>query len=155
MIPESADEIVTTEQNEKFEIPSTAELHHVAASVTNAIPSELLLKKGKHFIVKPRKGAVHFNYNILTHSQNMLSLSPTWFPLLLLYTSKHLYIWHVYIDMCLLKYATVMSNYLQFLNAYSSFRDVDPLFYFKTIISKMYQAKSKRSIQRQVLLEKV
>lgn len=57
--------------------------------------------------------------------------------------------------MCLLKYATVMSNYLQFLNAYSSFRDVDPLFYFKTIISKMYQAKSKRSIQRQVLLEKV
>lgn len=48
MIPESADEIVTTEQNEKFEIPSTAELHHVAASVTNAIPSELLLKKDNH-----------------------------------------------------------------------------------------------------------
>uniref|UniRef100_A0A803XTZ7 Ciliosis and planar polarity effector complex subunit 1 n=1 Tax=Meleagris gallopavo TaxID=9103 RepID=A0A803XTZ7_MELGA len=45
MAPESADEIVTTEQNEKFEIPSTAELHRMAASVTNAIPSELLQKK--------------------------------------------------------------------------------------------------------------
>lgn len=55
MAPESADEIVTTEQNEKFEIPSTAELHRMAASVTNAIPSELLQKKGKHFIFKPGK----------------------------------------------------------------------------------------------------
>ncbi|XP_032297134.1 ciliogenesis and planar polarity effector 1 isoform X2 [Coturnix japonica] len=48
VVPESADEIVTTEQNEKFEIPSTAELHHTAASVTNAIPSELLQKKDNH-----------------------------------------------------------------------------------------------------------
>uniref|UniRef100_A0A8C3LG50 Ciliogenesis and planar polarity effector 1 n=1 Tax=Chrysolophus pictus TaxID=9089 RepID=A0A8C3LG50_CHRPC len=43
--PDSADEIVTVEQNEKFEILSSAELHHEAASVTNAIPSELLQKK--------------------------------------------------------------------------------------------------------------
>lgn len=47
MIPESAEDIGTTEQIEKFEIPSTAELHHRAASVTNAIPPEPLQKKGK------------------------------------------------------------------------------------------------------------
>uniref|UniRef100_U3IMM2 Ciliosis and planar polarity effector complex subunit 1 n=1 Tax=Anas platyrhynchos platyrhynchos TaxID=8840 RepID=U3IMM2_ANAPP len=45
MIPESAEDIGTTEQIEKFEIPSTAELHHRAASVTNAIPPEPLQKK--------------------------------------------------------------------------------------------------------------
>lgn len=55
MAPESADEIVTTEQNEKFESPSTGELHRMAASVTNAIPSELLQKNGKHFDFKPGK----------------------------------------------------------------------------------------------------
>ncbi|XP_042731159.1 ciliogenesis and planar polarity effector 1 isoform X3 [Lagopus leucura] len=48
MAPESADEIVTTEQNEKFESPSTGELHRMAASVTNAIPSELLQKNDNH-----------------------------------------------------------------------------------------------------------
>uniref|UniRef100_A0A669Q2S1 Ciliogenesis and planar polarity effector 1 n=1 Tax=Phasianus colchicus TaxID=9054 RepID=A0A669Q2S1_PHACC len=53
--PESAAEIVTVEQNEKFEILSSAELHHEASSVTDAIPSELLQKKGKHFIFKPGK----------------------------------------------------------------------------------------------------
>ncbi|KAF1537340.1 Ciliogenesis and planar polarity effector 1, partial [Eudyptes schlegeli] len=46
MIPESAEEIATAQQNEKFEIPSTAKLHHMAASVTNAIPPEALQKKG-------------------------------------------------------------------------------------------------------------
>ncbi|NXX98297.1 CPLN1 protein, partial [Centropus bengalensis] len=46
MIPESAEEIATAEQNEKFEIPSAAELHHMAASLTNAIPAEVLQEKG-------------------------------------------------------------------------------------------------------------
>ncbi|KFQ81211.1 Uncharacterized protein C5orf42, partial [Phoenicopterus ruber ruber] len=46
MIPESAEEIATAQQNEKFEIPSTGKLHHMAASVTNAIPPEALQKKG-------------------------------------------------------------------------------------------------------------
>ncbi|KAF1536188.1 Ciliogenesis and planar polarity effector 1, partial [Eudyptula minor] len=46
MIPESAEEIATAQQNEKFEIPSTAKLHHMAASVTNAIPPDALQKKG-------------------------------------------------------------------------------------------------------------
>ncbi|XP_035758541.1 ciliogenesis and planar polarity effector 1 isoform X2 [Egretta garzetta] len=46
MIPESAEEIATTQQNEKFEIPSTAKLHHMVDSVTNAIPLEALQKKG-------------------------------------------------------------------------------------------------------------
>ncbi|KFP41284.1 Uncharacterized protein C5orf42, partial [Chlamydotis macqueenii] len=46
MIPESAEEIDTAQQNEKFEIPSTAKLHYMAASVTNAIPTETIQKKG-------------------------------------------------------------------------------------------------------------
>ncbi|NWQ98905.1 CPLN1 protein, partial [Burhinus bistriatus] len=46
MILESEEEIATAQQNKKFEIPSTAKLHHMAASVTNAIPSEVLQKKG-------------------------------------------------------------------------------------------------------------
>ncbi|NXE92087.1 CPLN1 protein, partial [Menura novaehollandiae] len=46
MIPESAEEIAAAQQNEKFEIPSTAKLHHTAASVTNAIPPEALQKQG-------------------------------------------------------------------------------------------------------------
>ncbi|KFQ64520.1 Uncharacterized protein C5orf42, partial [Phaethon lepturus] len=46
MIPESAEEIATVQQNEEFEIPSTEKLHHMAASVTNAIPPEALQKKG-------------------------------------------------------------------------------------------------------------
>ncbi|NXT43457.1 CPLN1 protein, partial [Pelecanoides urinatrix] len=46
MIPESAEERASAQQNEKFEIPSTAKLHHMAASVTNVIPSEALQKKG-------------------------------------------------------------------------------------------------------------
>ncbi|XP_019329188.1 PREDICTED: protein JBTS17 [Aptenodytes forsteri] len=48
MIPESAEERATAQQNEKFEIPSTAKLHHMAASVTNAIPPEALQKKDDH-----------------------------------------------------------------------------------------------------------
>ncbi|NWW62328.1 CPLN1 protein, partial [Ifrita kowaldi] len=46
MIPESAEEIGAAQQNEKLEIPSTAKLHHTAASVANAIPSEALQKQG-------------------------------------------------------------------------------------------------------------
>ncbi|NWT89479.1 CPLN1 protein, partial [Lanius ludovicianus] len=46
MIPESAEEIAAVQQNEKLEIPSTAKLHHAAASVTNAIPPEALQKQG-------------------------------------------------------------------------------------------------------------
>ncbi|NWV13586.1 CPLN1 protein, partial [Ptilonorhynchus violaceus] len=46
MIPESAEEIAAAQQNEKFEIPSSAKLQHTAASVTNAIPPEVLQKQG-------------------------------------------------------------------------------------------------------------
>ncbi|NWW07304.1 CPLN1 protein, partial [Oreocharis arfaki] len=46
MIPESAEEIAAAQQNEKLEIPSTAKLHHTAASVTNSIPPETLQKQG-------------------------------------------------------------------------------------------------------------
>ncbi|NXC02728.1 CPLN1 protein, partial [Orthonyx spaldingii] len=46
MIPESAEEIAAAQQNEKLEIPSTAKLHHTAASVTNAVPPEALQKQG-------------------------------------------------------------------------------------------------------------
>ncbi|NWT18151.1 CPLN1 protein, partial [Vireo altiloquus] len=46
VIPESAEEIAAAQQNEKLEIPSTAKLHHTAASVTNAIPPEALQKQG-------------------------------------------------------------------------------------------------------------
>ncbi|XP_051628250.1 ciliogenesis and planar polarity effector 1 isoform X4 [Manacus candei] len=48
MIPESAEEVDAAQQNEKFEIPSTAKLHHTAASVTNVIPCEALQKQGDH-----------------------------------------------------------------------------------------------------------
>uniref|UniRef100_A0A8C3RM75 Ciliogenesis and planar polarity effector 1 n=1 Tax=Chelydra serpentina TaxID=8475 RepID=A0A8C3RM75_CHESE len=37
-IAESTEEMVTTQQHENFEVPSSAMLHHMAASVTNAIP---------------------------------------------------------------------------------------------------------------------
>ncbi|NWR35945.1 CPLN1 protein, partial [Tachuris rubrigastra] len=46
MIPESAEELDATQQNEKFEIPSTAKLHHTADSVTNAVPCEALQRQG-------------------------------------------------------------------------------------------------------------
>ncbi|NXA08997.1 CPLN1 protein, partial [Sapayoa aenigma] len=46
IIPESAEEISTAQQNKKFEIPSTAKLHYTPASVTNAIPPEALQKQG-------------------------------------------------------------------------------------------------------------
>ncbi|NXV40160.1 CPLN1 protein, partial [Uria aalge] len=45
MIPESEEETATAQQNEKSEIPSTTKLHHMAASVTNAIPPPVLQKK--------------------------------------------------------------------------------------------------------------
>ncbi|NWS55182.1 CPLN1 protein, partial [Chunga burmeisteri] len=47
-IPESTEEIATARQNEKFEIPSTSKLRHMAAFVTNAIPPEVLQKKDDH-----------------------------------------------------------------------------------------------------------
>ncbi|NXR46130.1 CPLN1 protein, partial [Hippolais icterina] len=46
MIPESTEEIAAAQQNEELEIPSTAKLHHTAASVTNAVPPEALQKQG-------------------------------------------------------------------------------------------------------------
>uniref|UniRef100_A0A663N8M6 Ciliogenesis and planar polarity effector 1 n=1 Tax=Athene cunicularia TaxID=194338 RepID=A0A663N8M6_ATHCN len=45
VIPESAEEIATAQQNEQFEIPSTEKLHHMAASVINAVPPKALQKK--------------------------------------------------------------------------------------------------------------
>jgi len=48
-IPESAEETATAQQSEKLEIPSTTKLHHMASSVTNAIPPEAPQKKGKPF----------------------------------------------------------------------------------------------------------
>ncbi|NXM94814.1 CPLN1 protein, partial [Sylvia borin] len=46
VIPESAEEIATAQQNKKLEIPPAAKLHHTAASVTNAVPPETLQKQG-------------------------------------------------------------------------------------------------------------
>ncbi|NXG70980.1 CPLN1 protein, partial [Baryphthengus martii] len=46
MIPESAEETAPAQQNERLEIPSTAKLHHMAASVTNTIPPQVLQKEG-------------------------------------------------------------------------------------------------------------
>ncbi|XP_055555005.1 ciliogenesis and planar polarity effector 1 [Falco cherrug] len=48
MIPESAEETATAQQNANFEIPSTAKLDHTAASVNNAVPPEALWKKDDH-----------------------------------------------------------------------------------------------------------
>ncbi|NXH47619.1 CPLN1 protein, partial [Dicaeum eximium] len=48
MKPESAEEIAAAQQNEKLEIPSTAKLHHTAASVTNAGPPVPLQKQDDH-----------------------------------------------------------------------------------------------------------
>ncbi|XP_064358826.1 ciliogenesis and planar polarity effector 1-like isoform X2 [Dromaius novaehollandiae] len=47
IIPESAEETVTTQQNEEFEISSSAKLHHMANSVTSTPPEELQ-KKDNH-----------------------------------------------------------------------------------------------------------
>lgn len=49
LIPESAEEIATAQQNDKLEIPSTENLNHMTASVTNAILPQVLQKKGKPF----------------------------------------------------------------------------------------------------------
>ncbi|NXP61128.1 CPLN1 protein, partial [Chloropsis cyanopogon] len=46
MKPESAEEMVAAQQNEKLEIPSTTKLHHTADSVTNAVPPGALQKQG-------------------------------------------------------------------------------------------------------------
>ncbi|XP_077027401.1 ciliogenesis and planar polarity effector 1 isoform X5 [Agelaius phoeniceus] len=45
MKPESAEEIAAEPQNERLEIPSTAKLHHTAASVTNAVLPGALQKQ--------------------------------------------------------------------------------------------------------------
>lgn len=49
VVLESAEETAAAQQNEQLEIPSTAKLHHTAASVTNAVPPEALQKQGKPF----------------------------------------------------------------------------------------------------------
>ncbi|NWU36128.1 CPLN1 protein, partial [Hylia prasina] len=46
MIPESAEETAAAQRSEKIEIPSTAELQHTAAPVTNAVPLGALQKQG-------------------------------------------------------------------------------------------------------------
>ncbi|NXP80339.1 CPLN1 protein, partial [Ramphastos sulfuratus] len=46
MIPESAEEIGTVQQNEELEIPCAAKLHQMAVSVTDAIPPRVLPRKG-------------------------------------------------------------------------------------------------------------
>ncbi|NWR49573.1 CPLN1 protein, partial [Regulus satrapa] len=46
MITESAEEITAVQQNEKLEVPSTAELHLTASSVINAVPPGALQKQG-------------------------------------------------------------------------------------------------------------
>ncbi|NXN06615.1 CPLN1 protein, partial [Indicator maculatus] len=48
MIPESAEETGTAQQNEEFEVPCTAELHQTAVSVTDAVPPRMFLKKEDH-----------------------------------------------------------------------------------------------------------
>ncbi|XP_061214864.1 ciliogenesis and planar polarity effector 1-like, partial [Neopsephotus bourkii] len=48
VIPKSAEETATAQQNDKLEIPSTKKLHHMIVSVTNAIPPQVLQKKGNH-----------------------------------------------------------------------------------------------------------
>ncbi|XP_039399480.1 ciliogenesis and planar polarity effector 1 isoform X8 [Mauremys reevesii] len=47
-IVESTEEMVTTQQNENFEVPSSAKLHHVAASVTSAVPPNAFQRKDDH-----------------------------------------------------------------------------------------------------------
>ncbi|XP_065406081.1 ciliogenesis and planar polarity effector 1 isoform X4 [Chrysemys picta bellii] len=47
-IAESTEEMVTTQQHENFEVPSSAKLHHMAASVTNAIPPNEFQGKDDH-----------------------------------------------------------------------------------------------------------
>ncbi|NXM92322.1 CPLN1 protein, partial [Oenanthe oenanthe] len=46
IIPESAEDMAAAQQDEKLEIPSPAELHHTAASVTSAVPPGGLQKQG-------------------------------------------------------------------------------------------------------------
>lgn len=49
VIPESTETIGTTQQLESLEVPSSAKLHHLAASVTNAVPPSDFQRKGnKH-----------------------------------------------------------------------------------------------------------
>ncbi|XP_067401645.1 ciliogenesis and planar polarity effector 1 [Emydura macquarii macquarii] len=45
VIAESTEEIVATQQSENFEVQSSAKLHHMAASVTNAIPPNEFQRK--------------------------------------------------------------------------------------------------------------
>ncbi|NXO76372.1 CPLN1 protein, partial [Sitta europaea] len=46
VIPETTEERAAAQQNEKLEIPSIEKLHHIAASVTNAVPPGALQKQG-------------------------------------------------------------------------------------------------------------
>ncbi|XP_075788637.1 ciliogenesis and planar polarity effector 1 isoform X2 [Pelodiscus sinensis] len=48
VIAESAEEIITAQQHENFTIPSSAKLHHMAASVTNAIPPNEFQRQDDH-----------------------------------------------------------------------------------------------------------
>ncbi|KAM4638991.1 ciliogenesis and planar polarity effector 1 isoform 3-T3 [Amazona ochrocephala] len=48
VIPEAAEETATAQQNDKLEIPCTAKLNHMTASVTSAVPPQVLQKKDNH-----------------------------------------------------------------------------------------------------------
>ncbi|XP_006031932.2 protein JBTS17-like [Alligator sinensis] len=48
VIPESTETIGATQQLESLEVPSSAKLHHLAASVTNAVPPSDFQRKDKH-----------------------------------------------------------------------------------------------------------
>uniref|UniRef100_A0A674HZA6 Ciliosis and planar polarity effector complex subunit 1 n=1 Tax=Terrapene triunguis TaxID=2587831 RepID=A0A674HZA6_9SAUR len=62
-IAESTDEMVTTQQHENFEVPSSAKLHHMAASVTNAIPPNEF--QGKERDVKSDAARDNLTWNLL------------------------------------------------------------------------------------------
>uniref|UniRef100_A0A8C3FHU4 Ciliosis and planar polarity effector complex subunit 1 n=1 Tax=Chrysemys picta bellii TaxID=8478 RepID=A0A8C3FHU4_CHRPI len=62
-IAESTEEMVTTQQHENFEVPSSAKLHHMAASVTNAIPPNEF--QGKERDVKSDAARDNLTWNLL------------------------------------------------------------------------------------------
>ncbi|XP_053888020.1 ciliogenesis and planar polarity effector 1 isoform X2 [Malaclemys terrapin pileata] len=64
-IAESTEEMVTTQQHENFEVPSSAKLHHMAASVTNAIPPNEFQGKVQERDVKSDAARDNLTWNLL------------------------------------------------------------------------------------------
>uniref|UniRef100_A0A8C4TY82 Ciliogenesis and planar polarity effector 1 n=1 Tax=Falco tinnunculus TaxID=100819 RepID=A0A8C4TY82_FALTI len=102
MIPESAEETATAQQNANFEIPSTAKLDHTAACVNNAVPPEALWKKGKPFHFYVRKKAMDFCCSTLFHSKlaAFSQLTSCFFSL----THQNVYTFDFCDDSCFLKH---------------------------------------------------